>query len=248
MTLEDLLDELRNNILRDIAAPYLWTDGTLVRYIDDAQRRFARRTLCIRDATTLDVTQVTLETAVENYTLHPSVLAVISARYDTDTTDLARVGHSQVSGAIAPDTLWFDINTITGFPPGRPRAVLTDEQIDTDAPGKAAISLRVYPAPTLVENGKIIYLRVARLPMAAFSENNLSAVCEIPEDYQLDLLEWAAYRARRTYDADAGDSVKADSHRARFEEAVKEAQTEMKRKLFAPLKWGFGRNGFTHTR
>lgn len=248
MTLEDLLDELRNTILRDSAAPYLWTDPSLIRYIDDAQRRFARRTLCLRDATNADVTQVTLETGVYAYALHPSVLAVISARYDTDSSDLARVGHEQISGALAPDTLWFDINEVMGFPPGRPRAILTDEQIDTETPGKAAASLRVYPAPTADENGKVIYLRVARLPIVTFTENTLAVICEIPEDYQLDILEWAAYRARRTYDADGGDFSKAESHKSRFEEAVKEAQTEIKRKLFAPMKWGFGRNGFTHSR
>lgn len=248
MTLADLLDELRNTILRDIAAPFLWQDGTLVRYIDDAQRRFARRTLCLRDKTTPDATQITLETGVESYALHPSVIAVLSARYHEDTADLARVGHDQVSGALAPDTLWFDINEVMGFPPGRPRAILTDEQVDTETAGKAAISLRIYPAPTIDENGNIVYLRVARLPMVAFTESNLSAVCEIPEDYQLDMLEWAAYRARRTYDADGGEPARAEGHKARFEEAVKEAQTEMKRKLFAPMKWGFGRNGFTHSR
>ncbi len=248
MTLEDLLDELRTNILRDHAAPYLWTDLTLVRYIDDAQRRFARRTLCLRDAVTPDVTQVVLSTGVDAYPLHPSVLAVLSARYYADTSDLARVGHEQVSGAVAPDTLWFDINTVTGFPPGRPRAITTDEQSDLAAAGKAAVSLKVYPAPTIDENGRVIYLRVARLPLKPFSDDNRSAVCEIPEDYQLDMLEWAAYRARRTYDVDGGDPAKAESHKARFEEAVKEAQTEMKRKLFAPVKWVFGQNGFTYTR
>jgi hypothetical protein len=52
MELSDLLDELRNNILYDRSdsvsgdPDQLWSDATLVRYINEAQRRFAKSWSC----------------------------------------------------------------------------------------------------------------------------------------------------------------------------------------------------------
>jgi hypothetical protein len=77
MKLGDLLSELRLNILNDRSdridgdSDYLWTDETLVRYINEAQRRFACRSLVIRDATTPEVVDVVLETGVTEYSSTP---------------------------------------------------------------------------------------------------------------------------------------------------------------------------------
>ena len=100
MKLSELLDELRDGILHDVsnqiagASDYLWTDARLVRYINEAQRRFARLSLTIRDATTPEVCNVVLRAGQSQYDLHPSVLAVISARKDGDNADLVRAGHT----------------------------------------------------------------------------------------------------------------------------------------------------------
>ena len=57
MNLGELLQELRCNVLHDRSdqvaggSDYLWSDETLVRYIDEAHRRFARRSWIIRDNT-----------------------------------------------------------------------------------------------------------------------------------------------------------------------------------------------------
>ena len=54
MTVGELLDELARNVLRDrsnlISGPddNLWSDETLVRYMNEAQYRFARRSLALR--------------------------------------------------------------------------------------------------------------------------------------------------------------------------------------------------------
>ena len=62
------------------------------------------------------------------------------------------------------------------------------------------------------------------------------------------MLDWAAYLALRIVDVDAGMPSRANEFRASFEDHVKNARNSAMRKLFAPLQWGFGRNGFTWER
>jgi hypothetical protein len=98
MKLTDLLDELRNNILNDRGASTgdddkLWSNKTLVRYINEAQRRFAKRAYCIWDAVTPEVVDVTLVAGQVEYDIHPSIISVVSAKLEGSQTDLARIGH-----------------------------------------------------------------------------------------------------------------------------------------------------------
>lgn len=90
----------------------------------------------------------------------------------------------------------------------------------------------------------MIYLRVARLPLAAFTVDQLDAECEIADDYQLDMLEWAAWRALMNSDID-GHRSDAKDHKARFEEAVRMVRKDVLRKIRAPIRFQFGHNGFT---
>jgi hypothetical protein len=252
MNLGDLLTELRENILHDrsdrvAGSPdYLWSDATLIRYINQAQRRFARKGLILRDSTTPDVTQVTLQTGVTEYTLHPSVLAVISARVSTDNADLARAGHSALNTYRQPDPYFFDPSQLSTLPPGKPLAYSTDETLGVDDNDSVSVPvMRVYPEPNSAYNGTVIKLRVVRLPIDDLTTNNLNAVPEIPQDHHLEMLDWAAYLALRIVDIDGGAPNRAAEFRASFEAHVKEARDAAMRKMFVPLQWGFGRNGFS---
>ena len=257
MELGERLNELRQNILRDYSDQIagdngdLWSDETLLRYIKDADRKFARQTLCIRDGGTptapgnAAITQITLQNGVQNYQLHKSVFAVLSARYNTDAYDIQRSGHTLTSQFTPPE--FFDFDPSVGFnpQPGRPIAFFTDEVLVT-APNKS-VTLGTYPVPSPTETGTILYLRVLRYPLMKYSLDNLDAECEIPEDYQLDALEWAAYRALRHFDVDAGASAPAQHHKDAFDLAVKDAIKELKRTLFANTTFRYGQNGFAYT-
>lgn len=252
MTLAELLDELRGNILRDRSdliagdTDSLWTDETLLRYIKDGERRFARQTLCLRDSTTPEIVQVRLRSAVQNYALHPSIIGVLSARFDTDTFDIQRSGYALLLQGAHPETLSFDPSTAYTAAPGRPVAYFTDETLIFARQGR--VTLSAYPIPGTDEDGKTLHLRVLRMPATDYSLDNLEVESEIPEDYQLDTLEWAAYRAQRGFDADAGASTVAGAHKVAFGEAVVAAVKEMKRKTFAHIPFLFGQNGFSWTR
>lgn len=253
MKLAELLDELRVNILNDRSdrtggsSDYLWTDATLTRYINEAQRRFARKGLVIRDSKTADCCEVTLVADQTEYTLHPSVLAVVSAKLDGEANDLARGGHSAFGTYHQPDTYYFDPGQLSSLPPGKPLAFGTDETISADDNGSlGAVTLRVYPTPTAAYAGQKLKLRVVRLPLEVLKSSN--QVPEIPEDHHLEMLDWAAYLALRIVDHDAGDPARANEFRASFEDHVRRARTDAMRKLFAPTQWGFGRNGFSWER
>ena len=67
MNLGELLSTLRGPILNDRSArvagssDYLWTDEQLVLFINEAQRRFAAKSLILRDGTTPEVTELSTE-------------------------------------------------------------------------------------------------------------------------------------------------------------------------------------------
>ncbi len=233
MNTTDLLDELRSNILRDAeSADSLWTEETLIRYLNQAYEEFAEETLTLRDKTTPAVTQITLATGVADYTLHAAVLTVYSARYDTDTYDLPLVTHPTVYDDVLRDTDWFDVNNIA-HTPGRPRAIQLDEATKT---------ITVYPAPTAAENGKLIRQRVARLPLTLFAAS-ADIVPELPNRYHLLLCDGAAAMAFESHDVDGEGPTRAKRRRAKFETAMATAKRRFKRLTKAPTRiatGGFG--------
>lgn len=250
MTLQELLDELRYNILCDRSdlvagdADQLWDDTTLVRYIDEAQRRFAVRSFIIRDNSTPEVVNVTLVAGQAEYTLHPAIISVVSARLSTSQVDLIRVGHSVLGSYSNPNTM-MPSSDYALMPPGGTVAYTTDETLgEEDAGSIGAVSLRVFPVPAAAQAGQVIKLRVVRKPLDKLTLSAPSAEPEIPEDYHLDMLDWAAYLALRIVDTDAGNPKRAAEFAASFENHVQQAQKLVLRKLFAPRTWGFGRGGW----
>jgi hypothetical protein len=254
MKLQDLLTELRENILHDRSdqvsgeTDRLWSDATLVRYINEAQRRFARVGMVLRDASTPEVTKVTLVDGQAEYTLHDSVLAVMSVRYETEELDLTRLDHSTIAEGRqrAYGTAMYDANQVRLLPPGKPLGFTTDEQVAEDEETRrSAVHLRVYPAPTAEYDGSVLRLRVMRLPLEDLSAARPNAEPEIPSMHHVEMLDWAAYLALRIVDHDAGNPARAHEFRAMFEKSVAMARKEALRKMFAPTVWGFGRNGFS---
>ena len=135
MTTEELLFELRYNLLRDVsdqvagASDYLWSDTTLIQYINQGVNRFARQTKCIRDAVTPQVCQFTTVADQQFYTLDPHVVSVITVRMAGDQADLARAGHADLDNYHQPDTYFFDPSQLSTMQPGKPVAWTTDEGV-----------------------------------------------------------------------------------------------------------------------
>jgi len=245
MNYGELLSELRNNILRDKSSlvagtsDQLWSDETLLNYINQACFIMARRSMCLRDDSTPAITQIKLKLGQTEYPLDKRVLGVYSVRFDQDSFDLGRIGHFQLNTYMPPDTLWFDINVSATLAPGRPQYVATDESIET---------LRVYPAPDAENVGKTLYMRVARLQKDEPSLDNLDAVPEFFEEYHMYLLEWAAYRALSNHEVDGEDQGRADKHKQNFEDHLFRVTQDVRRRAFAPMNFQFGRLGYAWIR
>lgn len=252
MKIGEKLDELRKNVLRDTSdliagdSDSLWSDETLLRYLKAGERRFARQTLCIRDGDTAAVTRVRLKEGQHSYPLHESVIAVLSAVYDVDTYQLPRSGVAILTGLVPPEYLAFDPSVQYTLSPGRPAAYQTDETLVYASSGR--VTLSVYPDPGTEQEGKYLQLRVLRTPLTPYTLDQLELESEIPEDYELDPLQWAAHLATRNTDGDAGASVKSESFKTAFEQAVGNAIRETKRKIFANMTHRFGMGGFSWTR
>lgn len=247
MTLEELIRELRENILHDRSdrtdgdMDQMWSDATLALYINEAQNIFARKTYALRDGNTAEVTQVTLVEGQDVYALHPSVLAVISAQPDGANRALARAGFSQFADPPPTRTAFFDPTDVKLRKPGPPLAYSVDETFLESALGPfEAGTIRVYPEPSADEAGDIIRLRVIRTPIAKLTLENLQGQPEVPEMYHMALLDWAAYLALRVADLDAGLPDRAMEFRASFEQMIVDVRRETLRKRRAPMTMGFG--------
>ena len=254
MNLGELLQELRCNVLHDRSdqvaggSDYLWSDETLVRYIDEAHRRFARRSWIIRDNTS-SITTLTTVAGQSSYPLDPSVIGVLSLRMMGDNQDLPRAGHDALNNYHQPDPLFFDPTALEALVPGKALCWTTDESVLADPNGAfTAINLMLYPTIAAPYGGLIGQLRVIRLPIERFTTENLTAYPEVPEDHHLDMLDWAAYLALRSVDTDiagGGAAQRAADFAGRFEQHCQDARKAVMRKIFAPLQWGFGHNGWS---
>lgn len=236
MNLSELLGELRQSILRDVSDAVgssgdgaLWTDQALVRYINEAQNKFATMTCILRDETTPAVTQITLVEGQEQYTLDDRVIAILGAR--VGRLHLSRATYGGLfsnRGDTSPGYARMDRGS-----PGTPRSFYTDRES-----GRVGL----YPAPDASWAGQVLQLRVARKPLVPLRYEDLKAVPEIPEDYQLDILEWAAWRALRNHDTDGENMSKASAHKTQFMAAVKELSRQAKRLLAQDIQFDVRNN------
>jgi len=258
MRTDELLAELRHHMLRDVSdqvagsSDYLWSDNGLINYINQGQVRFARQTKCLRDSVTPEICRFTTIADQEFYQLDPRIVSVISIRMAGDKADLARAGHADLDTYRQPDTYFFDPSQLSSMPPGKPVAWTTDESVVQETGGSyRAIQLRLYPMPIAPYGGVVCNMRVARLPLKPLSISVPDGVPEVPEEHHMDILNWAAYLALRGVDLDvAGGGAwdRAKEFRAAFDDAIADMKKDAQSKMFKPLQWAFGRNGFSYER
>lgn len=89
MTLGELVAHLRHSILRDTARKGLWSDEELVRYLNEAQNLFARRTHQLADDTST-FTFLDTEEGTATYALDDRIVFVSEIRHEDGTLLLDR--------------------------------------------------------------------------------------------------------------------------------------------------------------
>lgn len=215
MNLRELVEELRCSILRDvstrvtavdepvhIAGEQLWSNRALVRYIDDAERTFARRTRCLVSSRD-EFCYLPLVAGGGEYELDSRVIDIVHAQ--VDGLVLRHVNEDAVTGGA--DVVG---NGVRVLAPGTPQMYSFL---------RGTMQLRMYPAPCEASTLQLVVVRYPRKPLTV---DNMDASPEIPEQYHLDLLEWAAWRAYRNHDVEVENFGKANGHKARFNEVIDE--------------------------
>lgn len=242
----DILGFLRRDILRDTDDPQLWSDDTLCECIAQAHDIFAERTLCIRDSSSI-AASVQLVEGVDKYTLHPTVISVLSAKVEGMNNSLVRAGSAAFDGYVPPpDTVqWLETINYGTAQDGTPQAFALDDSVEGD---DGAAVVRFWPVPALADDGKTVNLRVARLPLVQCNMDILDERPECPRQSLMGLAHGAAAFAYGLHDSDGNDDTRADKQMRKFEQYVEDAKRAARHKMFAPLGWGFGRGGFTHSR
>lgn len=138
MTGQELLDYVRADILRDSALPYLWSDALILRYLAEAENKFARETYALLD----DTQTITTAIGTSSYSLPTGTIFVESAAISTSAYDLGNYTRRFLPSNLATAT-------------GTPTVFVNDQSSRT---------IRFYPVPDAVIT---IKLRVARLPSVA---------------------------------------------------------------------------------
>jgi len=197
MDLQALRLILRFEYLDDAAAPFLWQNGALDRFINEACREAALRSHCVSDRFQTPVSQ-----GVALYTLPASTLAILSAHID----ERARLSRLALC----------DLERLHGWQQrtGQPLAYVFDS---LHHGGEGTLTL--YPKPDV---DGTLYIRYARLPAPLLADTDKP---DIPEVLQPHLLDYAAHRAYALRDSDAGDKARSLEHLAAFEKHFGQAMT-----------------------
>lgn len=180
MTNTELLAIFREEV-SDLEAPYLWSDASVYRYIDEAQKQFCRDTYGITDARKH---KVTIVAPTEWYTLSPKVLKIRSAADSLTGADTPLIAVERM----AERGMRFDGRA------GPLRALIT---------GLEKGKVRAWPTPN---TASVVQLSVFRLP----EDQAVGDEFEIDDQHVVNLLYWVKYRAYSVQDGEAYDKRMAE--------------------------------------
>lgn len=236
MTLLDLVKYLRLNILDDSGGTGVdwaaitedspsvdllrWTNEELVAYINEAERRAARASLLIEDATTAAVCSITVTAGTALYTKHSKILKIKQAKLLSQSDPLIRGSMLQYQGV--PN--W---ETATGTPYGYMEDYTTG-------------FIRLDRLPAVDDTLKLI---VYRLPLADMDWATADTDApEISEAYHIPMLNYAASLAYRKEDANILDPARADRFEVAFNREFSDtsaySETRKARKVPRAVRYG----------
>lgn len=207
MTLSELLQHLRCNVLRDTALPQLWSDTELLRYLNQAQKEFARRTHCLIDDSSSFTTFNTVA-GTQTYSLDKRIVQVTQAgtvEYDDQDPPVETSYHYMRDRTRH--------QARRRFSSGRPCVYTAQAK---------SHSIRFDPTPDQVY---IVEMEVARLPLNDLV--NAKDVPEIDEDYHLTLTDFAAWRALTNNDPEGANMTAAKEFRAVWDLNIRDVKREM---------------------
>jgi len=206
---QELIAQLRESILNDVALPYLWSDAELLRYLNYAEVQACRRAHLIIDGTTVSdngtaatagtlgqkpLCMLPIVANVATYNLSPKILQVRRCQLMSMTTSLpGPKTYEEVDEILSG--WWGTVGTL-----GTSGSYSTAGSSGT----VGAAGTSGYPTCWLNEPGNTITfilapsandiasLIVSRIPLTSFT---IQTSPEIEEHYHEGLMNWAAHLA-----------------------------------------------------
>lgn len=203
MNLSELIGHLRCSVLRDDAKPYLWQDTELLRFINQAQNEFCRRTLCLIDDSSSFASFQTVS-GQASYSLDDRIIFVGELGIETDD------GNGNLSYHELVDRTRHQLRN--SYSQGRPYGF--NLQVATN-------KIRFYPVPDAVYQIRMV---VGRLPLRDLQ--NGKDVPEIPERYHLTLCDYAASLALMNNDPERAQMQAMRDFRGSWDLHVRDAKRE----------------------
>lgn len=239
MRLSELLEHLAKDFLDDRtvmvegAPDKIWGDRVLIRYLNQAEKIFCRQAWVLQDETVAAATVIQLVQDQATYKLHKSILRVLSARLSDTDVPMQRVTWETITPGLGfrPHNGYFDVTTQYVENSGRPHWYSTDRPYRT---------LRVRSKPDAEAAKLSVMLRVIRMPICDLKVGELTASPEIPEEYHLDLCDYAAGKALSHPNADAESRSRGNELLTEFKAKIKDARRDVRTAEYGPGRTCFG--------
>jgi hypothetical protein len=243
MKLSELLAHITGPMLDDRAVlisgtnDQLFADATVVRYLNEAEKKLCRDAWVLEDFSPNNptVTEIQLVEDTSLYPLHKSILHVKAARLDDTEVDLVRVGYDDnrlTPGWGHMDFDVWDINVSMQENPGRPQRYSVDMGTRT---------MRIRRKPDAAAALLKVLLNVVRMPLVALDVSLPDNTPEVPEEHHLELAQYAAGMClANTADIDAELRSLGTRWVREFNERCEAAKRDRERRQQSAPQFRFG--------
>lgn len=185
----------------DEAQPYLWSDALILRYLDEAQTDFCRRTEGIEDSTS-SICTINVPAGADSVAVSPKILKVRSVTI-ADTGRALEISSIEAERGHAR------------LPAGEPHTIILKLN---------ARKALIMPA---AERDVVLKLDVMRLPLTPIESPGDEV--EVDAMYDGTLMHYALHRAYSRPDPESMDRTRADYFLQAFERACAKASREQGR-------------------
>ena len=201
MESHELLNAFRCDVVDDVE-PYLWSDGEVYNYINDAYYMFVRLTGGIPDGTSA-ATQLTATTGQATTPIDSSIMRVRTARNTTSNNRPLKIINIQDIDDLLDEDYgqWLSLSQIDEI--GRPEYMVIGEEEGY---------VRWVRVP---DADYTIQLVVERLPLIPI-KGGKQRFTGVREEHHYHLLKWVRHLAYRKQDADTFNLIKSDQERNDF--------------------------------
>lgn len=195
MKVADFISRFRAAVFDDAEPPF-WSSEEIVSYLNEAVQEACERAFLIEDRSTPSICEISLQSGMDTYSLHPSVFQIKRLTL--------RGRPLEETSVEALDAQWSSWETSTGQP---------REFIFEQASGIQPARVRLVPTPAQAD---AIFLSVYRGALKPLNVDLDQARPEVPERFHDRLLDWVMHRAYLKQDADTFDPAKAIQSLALF--------------------------------